>query len=134
MTDHTLAFSLQLGKRHDFVNEADAMRFGNGETLAGERIATHLAHANGVVELRDNNGAGNSNADLSNRKVRVVRGNHDITSRDKSSTATETDALYQCNGRDRKHIEPLNRLGGHARSAQIVLRRKASDPVEPIDV
>src|SRR5262252_7842295 len=54
------------------MNEADAMRFFSVEALTGERVAAHLAHANGVVELRNDNGAGDTDAHLCNRKKGIV--------------------------------------------------------------
>src|SRR5262249_26070408 len=44
---------LQLAERHDLVHEADAARLFGAEPLAGERVAAHLAHPDGIVELRD---------------------------------------------------------------------------------
>jgi hypothetical protein len=45
------------------------MRFFNVETFSGEHVASYLAHADGVVELRDDDGAGHSDAHLDNRKI-----------------------------------------------------------------
>src|SRR5215471_9762059 len=51
------------------------MCFFDVEALTGECVAALLAYANGVVELRDDNGAGDSDADLCNRKKGIVCGN-----------------------------------------------------------
>src|SRR6516164_4095744 len=98
------------------------------------RVAPYLAHADGIVELRDDDCAGHSDAHLGNRKNSVVSGNHNVTGSDHSGAAAETDALHQCDGRNRERVEPLDCFGGHPRGAQIVLWRRAPDGVEPFDV
>src|SRR5262249_26885258 len=132
--DNPLACGVQLSNWHDLVNEPDAMSFFNIKTFSSERVAPYLAHADGIVELWDNDGAGDPDAHLCYRENSVIGGNHDVTSGDHSGAATETGALHQGYRGDWKHVEPLNRLRGHPGGAQIVLRRRASDSVEPIDV
>src|SRR5437773_1964220 len=79
-------------------------------------------------------GSGHADAHLGNRKNSVIGGNHNVTSGDHSDTATETGTLHQRDCWNRKGVEPLDRLCGHPRGAQIILRWRASDRVEPIDI
>src|SRR5262249_1733766 len=131
--DNPLACGVQLSNWHDLVNEPDAMSFFNIKTFSSERVAPYLAHADGIVELWDNDSAGNPDAHLCYRKNSVIGGNHDVTRGDHSGTATKTGALHQGYRGDWKHVEPLNRLRGHPGGAQIVPRRRAPDRVGPID-
>src|SRR6516165_4398642 len=128
------ARGLQVGERHDLMHEANAMRFSNLETFSSERVAPYLAHTDGIAELRDYDGSGHSDAHLGNRKNSVISGNHDVASSNHSGAATEAGALDQCNDWDRKHVESLDRLCGHPGGAQIVLRGRASDSIDPIDI
>src|SRR5215216_7104770 len=58
VTQDALAGRRQLGQGHDLVNETDAERLGGAEALAGQRVATELAHADGVGKLRDDDRRG----------------------------------------------------------------------------
>ena len=118
-----LAGGGQLGQRHDLVREADAQRLGRAEALAGQRIAAQLAHADGVAELRKDDGRGQSPAHLGDREDGVVGGDHDIAGGDDAGAAAEAAALHQ---RDRRHgqpVEPVDGLGRGAADAYVLLSR-----------
>ena len=81
LVDDALAGRFQLGERHDLVHQADAVRLLGVEAFAGQRVAAHLAQADGVVELRDDDGAGDADAHLGDREVGIVGGDHDVAGR-----------------------------------------------------
>ena len=118
--DNALACAVQLSNWHDLVNEPNAISFFNIETFSSERVAPYLAHADGIVELWNNDGAGHPDAHLCYRENSIIGGNHDVTSGNYSSAATETGALHQRYRGNRKDVELLNA------SAAILEARKLS--------
>ena len=90
----------KLGRRHHLVHETDAARFRSVEALAGQRIAAHLAHADGVVELRNDDRGGQPPAHFGDGENRVVGRDHHVAGGEEAGAAAETGALHQ---RDRRH-------------------------------
>src|SRR5947208_14569787 len=134
MIHHALARSLQLPKRRDLVNEANAISFFHVKAFSGKRVTPYLADSDGIVELWDNDGSGHADAHLGNRKHSVIGGNHNVTSGDHSDTATETGTLHQRESWNREGVEPRDRLCAHPRGRQIILRRPPADRVPPIAI
>ena len=59
---------ITLGERYDLVHEADAASLVCIEALAGLGVAPHLARADRVGELRENDSAGQTPARLGDRE------------------------------------------------------------------
>ncbi len=121
--DDAHARRLELGARDDFVHEPDASRLLGAEPLAGERIAAQLTHADGVGELRNDDGRRQSPPHLGDREDRVIRRDRDIAGRDDAGPAAEAAAVNERHGGHRHAIEPPHGLRGSSRHADILLRR-----------
>ena len=111
----------QLGERHHLVHEADAARLLGAEALAGQRIAAHLADADGVAELRDDDRRRQPPAHLRDREQRIVGGDHHVAGGDDAGAAAEAAALHQ---RHRRHRQPV-------RAAAPPRRSRAKPPRSP---
>ena len=70
--------AVELGELHHLVHQPDAARLLGAEALAGQRIAAHLAHADGIAELRNDDRRGEAPAYLGDREQRVVGRDHDV--------------------------------------------------------
>src|SRR6185437_4031315 len=118
----------------DLVHQPYAVGFLGIEAFAGERVTPYLAQADGVVELRHDDGAGDSDAHFGDREVGIFGSDHDVAGGNDAGAATVAGALHQRDRRHRQQIEPLHHFSGHARGAQIVFGRGAAHGVKPIDV
>ena len=72
-THHLLAGGGKALRRHHLVDQADALRLGGAEPLAGERVAAQLPHRDGVAELGNDDGGRQPPAHLRDRERRRCR-------------------------------------------------------------
>ena len=84
------------------------------EALAGQRVAAHLAHRDGVAELRQDDGRRQPPAHLGDGEDGVVGGDDDVAGRNDAGAAAEAAALHQ---RDRRHGQPVEAVDGLGRGA-----------------
>ena len=111
--------ALQLRERHHFAHKTDAAGLLRVEPFAGQRVAAHLAHTDGVTSCGMMIAAVSPSA-FGDGEQRVVGGNHHVAGRD-TPVPPPKQPPYQGHGRDRRDVEPLHRLEV-ARGCRFVFR------------
>ena len=125
---------LQLRQRHHLMHQPDAPGLLRAKALAGQCVAADLADADGVAELRDDDGGRQAPAHFGDREQRIVGGNHDIAGGDHAGAAAEAAALHQRDRGDRQRIQPLHGFERRARHRLVFFRRFRPHAVDPFQV
>ncbi len=131
--DQVFALLRQSNGRNDLVDKTDLHRAPGAEHLRRQKVATRLARADRIDDIRTDRRRGQAELDLAQAEGRPVRRDHRIAARDQPDAAAIGGSLHHA---DRRLVQPVQRVQ-HVRERLRVggvgvlsERRYAAHPVE----
>jgi len=96
---HAIHRRIQLRRRHAFVHEADALRLGRGQPLAGQHVAARLRRAHGAHQVRTDHRRHQAAARLGQRKLGFLRRDDEVAGGRESHAAGDRRTVHARNDR-----------------------------------